>query len=91
MTVTLRLTLTLKLKGDLDILKMYPHTENEAASLWISKLRAWVQKNIKAQKLKITSNIYIYIYIPIKPQQFPTSSFWVAHHNFFAHVSGVEF
>jgi len=25
--------LTLKLEGDLDILKMYPHTENEAASL----------------------------------------------------------
>jgi len=56
-------TLTLKLKGDLDILKMNLHTENEAATLtdgppsrrphlfWITgigwKLRAGIQKNIK--------------------------------------------
>jgi len=40
-TVALRLTpMTLKLEGDLDILKMYLHTENEAASLRHSKLRA---------------------------------------------------
>jgi len=39
--------MTLKLEGDLDILKMYPHIENEAASLRDSKLRAWIQKNMK--------------------------------------------
>jgi len=33
-------TVTLKLKEDLDILKMYAHTENEAASLMHSKLIA---------------------------------------------------
>jgi len=32
--------MTLKLEGDLDILKMYPHTEKKAASLRHSKLRA---------------------------------------------------
>jgi len=32
--------LTLKLEGDLDIVKLYLHTENEAASLRDSKLRA---------------------------------------------------
>jgi len=31
---------TLKLEGDLDILKMYLHTKNEAVSLRHSKLRA---------------------------------------------------
>jgi len=31
--------ITLKLKGDLNILKMYPQTENKAASLRHSKLR----------------------------------------------------
>jgi len=37
----------LKLEGDLDSLKMYLHTENEAASLRHSKLRAWIGKNTK--------------------------------------------
>jgi len=47
-TMTLRLTpVTLKLKGGLDMLKMYPHTENEAASLRYSKLGAWVEKDTK--------------------------------------------
>jgi len=32
--------MTLKLESDLDILKMYPHTENKAASLRHSKVRA---------------------------------------------------
>jgi len=32
--------MTLKLEGDLDTLRMYIHTENEAASLRHSKLRA---------------------------------------------------
>jgi len=32
--------MNLKLDGDKDILKMYPHMENEAASLRHSKLRA---------------------------------------------------
>jgi len=33
-------SMTLKLEGDLSILKIYLHTENEAASLQHSKLRA---------------------------------------------------
>jgi len=32
--------MTLKLEGDLDVLKTYHHTENEAASLRHSKLKA---------------------------------------------------
>jgi len=39
--------MTLKLEGDLDILKMYLHTKNEAASLRHLKLRAWIGKNMK--------------------------------------------
>jgi len=35
---------TLKLEGDLDIVKMYPHTENEAASSRHSKLLACIEK-----------------------------------------------
>jgi len=39
--VTLRLNpMTLKLEGDLDILKLYFHTENKAASLRHSNFRA---------------------------------------------------
>jgi len=34
------LEITLKLEGDREILKMYSHTENEAASLRHSKLRS---------------------------------------------------
>jgi len=33
-------SMTLKLEGDLDILKLYPHTENEAASLRHSEIKA---------------------------------------------------
>jgi len=44
--------MTLKLEGDLDILKMYPHTENEAASLMDSKLRAGFEKIRKCLKVK---------------------------------------
>jgi len=40
----------------------------------------------KCQKLRITS-IVIVTDIPIKPHQFPTSSFWVARHSFFAVVT----
>jgi len=36
--------MTLKLKDDIDILKMYPSTENEVASLMHSKLRKKVAK-----------------------------------------------
>jgi len=36
--------MTLKVEGDLDILKMYLHTENEAVSLRHSKLRALLKK-----------------------------------------------
>jgi len=76
--------MTLKLEGDGDILKMYPHTENAAASLRHSKLRAGIEKyedisqsqrsRSKCQKLRITSSIIV-TDIPIKPQQFPTRSF----------------
>jgi len=34
----------LKLKGELNMLKMYPHTGNEAASLRRSKRIAWIGK-----------------------------------------------
>jgi len=81
--------MTLKLNGDLDIdiLKMYLHTENEVASLRHSKLRAWIGKNTKTsqgqnvKKLRITSSVVV-TDIPIKPQQFPTSSFKVARYGF---------
>jgi len=64
-TVTLRLTtLTLKLEGNLDILKMYLHTENGAASLRhlklelkLKKIRKYVSRSkvkVKCQKLEIT-------------------------------------
>jgi len=39
--------MTWKLEGDRDILKMYPHTENEADSLRHSKLRALIETNTK--------------------------------------------
>jgi len=37
-------TVTLKLEGSLDILKMYPHTENEVARSSHSKYTAWIEK-----------------------------------------------
>jgi len=36
--------MTFKPEGDLNILKMYFHTENEASSLRHTKLRAWIGK-----------------------------------------------
>jgi len=77
--------MTLKVEGDLDILNVYLHIENEAASLRHSKLRASIGKKYEnksqrqrsmseCQKLRITSSI-IATDIPIKPQQFLTSSF----------------
>jgi len=59
--------MTLKLEGDLDILKMYLRMENEAVSLRDSKLTAWIQKieNVsqgqrsKCEKLETTSNIIV--------------------------------
>jgi len=60
--------MTFKLEGDRDILKMYPHAENEAASLRHSKLRAWIEKirnmsrsktRSKCQKLRITSSVIV--------------------------------
>jgi len=46
---------TLKLEGDLDILKMYPRAENEAASSRHSELRVWVEKirNIYVSRSKV--------------------------------------
>jgi len=38
--------MTLKLEGDLDILKMYLHIENEAASLRHSKLKSLNSENM---------------------------------------------
>jgi len=35
---------SVKLERDLDILKLYLHTENEAASLRHSKLGAWIEQ-----------------------------------------------
>jgi len=88
-----RLTpMTLKLESYGDIWKMYPHTENEAASLRHSKRRAWIGKKYenvsrsKCQRLWITSSVIV-TDIPIKPQQFPASSFWVACYSFFAAVT----
>jgi len=77
--------MTLKLEDDLDILKIYLHTDNNAASLRDSKLRALIEKQYenmsqgkksrsKCQKLRITSGDIV-TDIPIKPQQFQTSSF----------------
>jgi len=54
---TVTFPMTLKLEADLDILKMRPYTENKAASLRHSKLRAWI--------VEIRS--VIVIDIPIKP------------------------
>jgi len=39
--------MTLKVEGDLDILKMYPHAEIEAAGLRHSKLRASIKQEAK--------------------------------------------
>jgi len=62
--------MTLKLEADLDILKMYPHTENKAASLGHWKSRARIENG---KKLRITSS-KIVTDIQIVPQQFPTNS-----------------
>jgi len=71
--------MTLKFEGDLDILKMYLRTENEAASLRHAKVRALL-KEIRKYVLgkNVISCITLSVIvtdIPIKPQQFPTSSF----------------
>jgi len=80
---------------DLEINPMYPHTKNTAATLKHSKLRPWLKNTkmsqgqrsrSKCQKLRITSSVVV-TYIPIKPQQFPDSSFWVACYRFFAAVT----
>jgi len=46
--------LTLKLEGDLDVVKMYLHTENEAASLKDSKLRAELKKISPSKEVKMS-------------------------------------
>jgi len=45
----------MKLEGDLDILQMYPHTENEAASLKHSKLKSlnWKKIGKYVSKVKV--------------------------------------
>jgi len=44
------------------------------------------RSNLKCQKLRNTSSVIV-TDISIKPQQFPTSSFWVAHYHFCAAVT----
>jgi len=44
--------MTLKLEGDRDTLKMYLHTESEAAILRDSELLAWIEKIRKCLKVK---------------------------------------
>jgi len=49
--------MTLKHEADLDILKVYLHTENDAASLGHSKLRTWIGKkyeNVSRSKVKMS-------------------------------------
>jgi len=48
---------TLKLVGNLYMLKMYLHIENEAASLRHSKLRAGIGKNTKICRKVIGQNV----------------------------------
>jgi len=72
--------MTLKLEGDLDILKMYHYNENEAASLRHSKLRAWIGKkyeNMSQGQMSKAPN-YFKRYCDRyseQAQQFPASSF----------------
>jgi len=79
--------MTLKLEGVLDILKMCPHTENEAACLRHSKLTTlnWIKiwKYVKVKMSKALNYFKRYLTdITIEAQQLPTSSFWVARHSF---------
>jgi len=76
--------MTLKLKGDLDTLKMYRHTENKAASLRHSQLKAQIGKSTKmSQGQRSRSNVtnfepllaFTMGRIPTKLHQFPISSF----------------
>jgi len=50
--------MTLKLKGNQDSLKMYPHTENEAASLKHSKLRAWIEEKYENVSRPVVLEIF---------------------------------
>jgi len=63
--------MTLKLENDLDILKMYTHTENEAANLRHSKLSAQGQRS-RSTCLKLLA--FTMVHIPIKLHQFTTNS-----------------
>jgi len=45
--------MTLKLEGDLGILKMYLHNENGAASSRHLRLRDWIGKNVSGLKVKV--------------------------------------
>jgi len=73
--------MTWKLKGDLDILKIYPHTQNKAASVRHSKAGACIEKiqkclKVKGQNVKFRITLgTIVTDIPIKPQQFPAIGF----------------
>jgi len=49
--------MTLILEGDLDILKMYPHTENEAASSRHSKLELELKKNSRPRPSPLTHDL----------------------------------
>jgi len=84
--------MTLKLEDDLDILKMYPHSENEDIQHLEFEFKKYKNRLMyqdqrsrsKCHKLRTTSS-GITTYIPIK--KFPTSSFWVARCRFFSAVT----
>jgi len=70
--------MTLKLEGDLNILKMYPQTENEAEGIQELKLKSTkicLKVKGQGQKLRIMSSIIETDSVPMKPQQFPDRSF----------------
>jgi len=71
--------MTLKLEGDLSILKMYLNTENEAARLRHSLLRAWIRKSTKICQRSMSKCK--------KLQQLSSSCFRVACYRFFAAVT----
>jgi len=57
--------LTLNLEDDLDILKMYPHTENEAASKGKSEVRCYLDLGPMTLKLNCDLGILkIYLHSP---------------------------
>jgi len=75
--------MTLKPEGDLDVLKMYPHTRNEAAGLRHSKLLTVTNEKKYEYSSRSRSNVtkfqtllaFTMGHIPTKLHQFLISSF----------------